>query len=103
MPDQVWVQYGCFGIVALLTAWALFKGIPSALAEHQAVVKSLVDAFTAESAECRSERQATQAAAAAEREADRQARNDLAAAVQKFFADAGDHPRRPHDPTGGHS
>jgi len=55
-PLDAWVQYGCFGLLALIVSWALMKGVPAALASFKESLKSITDTFAEEARECRAER-----------------------------------------------
>lgn len=60
MPDseifKVVFQGGCFGLLALLVWWALWRGIPKALEIHQSTISGITETFTKEAAGCREER-----------------------------------------------
>ena len=60
MPDseifKVVFQGGCFGLLALLVWWALWRGIPKALEIHEKTVSGITDTFKEEAKECREER-----------------------------------------------
>lgn len=79
-PMDGWLQYGCFGLLAVLIALVAWKGIPKALelykeslenlaarheeavtqlaAAHERAVAKLTDAYERDAAECRAERMA---------------------------------------------
>lgn len=100
MPENVFIQYGCFGLLAALVVWAVWKGIPSMLdrhekvvtaiaAEHKAaaakmtedhkeVIQTLTKEFADESRQCREERIEMSKTVSADRELDRNARHELA-------------------------
>lgn len=82
------VQYGCFGLLAALVFWSIWKGIPTVLAMHREVVvgiatshkeamTDLVKTFEKESEQCRDERIQVARDSAAEREKDRSLRHEL--------------------------
>lgn len=107
MPDNQWIQYGSFGLIAALVIWSLWKGIPGVLQTHKDTVTQLATAFETRSASieatfksvtgamlasaqqeakaCREEREKREAQVAAEREADRLARHNQANATQKLM------------------
>lgn len=68
-PDT-FLQYGSFGLLAVLVWWILKVGIPSVLRTHQESIDKLVTTFAKESEECRAERLALAAAHSVEREKD---------------------------------
>jgi hypothetical protein len=100
MPDNLWIQYGSFGLLALLVVWALLKGIPALMDKHEKVVtfiaaehkeamrsvtathKEAMSAAMAEFADesrlCREERIEMAKVISADRAADREARHELA-------------------------
>lgn len=89
MPENVYIQYGCFGLLAVLVVWTLWKGIPGLLDKHERVIngiatehRSAVQTITAEFAEesrlCREERLELAKVVVADREADRTARHEMA-------------------------
>src|ERR1044072_8737111 len=51
-----WVQYGCFGLLACIVAWALLKGVPNMLDSFRAALKDVTDVFREEQKNCREER-----------------------------------------------
>jgi hypothetical protein len=100
VPENAYIQYGCFGLLAVLVVWCLLKGIPSLLDKHEKVVtyiatehkaaaakmtedhKAAIQLLTAEFAEesrlCREERIELSRTTSADRSADREARHELA-------------------------
>lgn len=67
MPDDLFVRYGAFGLVAALVLWTIKWGIPKVLdthektvtaiaVNHERAVNKLVDSFQSETNQCRSER-----------------------------------------------
>lgn len=103
VPVDAWVQYGCFGLLAALVVWSLWKGIPGALQthkeavekqcltiekvvmDHKSTVDSLVLSYEKEADQCRQERLEVARQAAVEREADRKTRQELSTAIQKIM------------------
>lgn len=102
VPVDFWVQYGCFGLLAALVVWSLWKGIPGALAthreavekqcitiekvveQHKSTVKDIVISFEKEADQCRTERLEVAKQAAAERDADRKVRQDLTVTIERI-------------------
>lgn len=100
MPENVFIQYGCFGLLAALVVWAVWRGIPAMLDRHEKVVtaiaaehktttanmakdhkeavKALTTEFAEESRQCREERIELSKTVSADRELDRNARHELA-------------------------
>lgn len=68
-PDS-FLQFGSFGLLAVLVWWTLRAGIPAVLKTHQDSIDKLVKTFTKESDECRGERLNLAASHAVEREKD---------------------------------
>ena len=85
---DVLVQYGCFGLLAALVFWSIWKGIPTVLLMHKEVVTGiatahkeamddLVRSFEKEASQCREERLQVARDSASERDKDRALRHDL--------------------------
>lgn len=89
MPDDKWIQYGSFGILAFIMLYGMVYGLPNLLRTHKETVEELVTAHKeavdkvvasaeVEAKACRADRLAAEKAAAEEREKDREARHELA-------------------------
>lgn len=113
MPESLFVQYGSFGLVALMFIWFITKGFPQVLAtistslndvmqRHDKHVAVLMASFEAEERESRRERLAAIDVFRQEREADRMARHSdreaFQAAIAAVFNQLHDH-GRPKPPT----
>lgn len=68
MPDNAWIQYGCFGLLACLMVWVLWKGLPGLLTAHKEAIQILTDTFKAETTQCRADRKESEEKAQKERE-----------------------------------
>lgn len=87
LPIDSWVQYGCFGLLAAIVAWALLKGVPATLDSFKEALKIVTDSFRDEQAHCREERVTRDAWIAREFELNRASRdkfNDAVEALKRF-------------------
>lgn len=98
VPVDSYVQYGCFGLLAALVVWSLWKGIPAALAthrealisvakDHKAAMEEVIRSSEAMEDKCREERLAVHKAASEEREKYRQRETELMREFQKALSD----------------
>lgn len=46
MPDDKFIQYGCFGLVALIIVVAMWKGLPYIFNSHTQTITALTDSNT---------------------------------------------------------
>lgn len=89
------IQYGCFGLLAALVVWSIWKGIPGALTihretmfkiaeEHSNAIAKLVESYEKEAEECREERLQNSRDFSVEREKDRQLRAETNTILQRI-------------------
>jgi hypothetical protein len=91
VPQVEWVQYGSFGLIAFLvivglpgSVFALWRMINAAFEYHTRIIKQLTDAFTAETRECRVERQTLSDRSEERAERERISRQELAQSIQRL-------------------
>lgn len=82
LPIDSWVQYGCFGLLACIVAWTLFKGIPNMLASFKDALQETTDSFREEQRACREERVARDVWIASEFAANRASNERLIESVR---------------------
>lgn len=100
MPDNVFIQYGSFGLVVFIVAWFVLRGFPQMVAALTASIERVLSKIDSIEADCREERremlktfrdecEANRRSFRDECDMDRKARHDQGTLYQSCLAEMG--------------